>query len=91
MPYDYPGRKARPHAADIHAAAQVARAVSFSIVFHKGPSQRFSETADDRREAFAIAARLDAEHGKHGRRAVVYGITPEGTAWPIPSAERGAA
>ena len=83
MAYSYPGRKARAHPADQHAEAQAARAVRFSIIFHKGPHERFREDTEDRAEAFRIAARMDQEHGKHGRRAIVYGITPEGSSWPL--------
>lgn len=83
MSYEYKGRKGRRHPADIHAEQQAARAVSFCVIFSKGPCQRLREDTTNRAEAFAIAARLNAEHGQHGRRACVYGITPEGTSWPI--------
>ncbi|MGI4850458.1 MAG: hypothetical protein ACRYGR_00715 [Janthinobacterium lividum] len=85
MPYTHSGqkKKARQHPADVYAAEQAARCTSFSVVFSKGPGERIREDSGDQAEAFRIAERLNSEHGRHGRRAVVYGITPEGSTWPL--------
>jgi hypothetical protein len=66
------------HPADARDRAQIARATSYAIHFRKGPFERYDETADTLDEAHTIADRLNTDHGKHGRRAIVYAITPEG-------------
>ena len=83
MPYKRTAPGAKPHAFDTHYAALVARASSWSVVFIKGPGQRIREEAACEAEARETAARLNAEHGRHGRRAVIYAITPDGSAHPI--------
>jgi hypothetical protein len=85
MSYNPPGKKRKLHAADIHHAAQVARAVSFSIHFRKGPHETYQEAAKTLDEARTIAARLTALHGQWGRMAMVYAITPEGASFPVGS------
>lgn len=84
MPYLVPGRSiAKRHPADIHHDEQVARAVSFSVHIRRSPHEAFTETAGTMAEAKTIAARLTAEHGKFGRRAMIYAITPEGASFPV--------
>jgi hypothetical protein len=71
----------REHPADRWTREQIAAASSFAVSFVKGPGDRYHETAGTLPEAEAIRDRMNAEHGKHGRRACIYAITPGG---PIP-------
>lgn len=67
----------KKHAADIHTETQIARAVSFTIYLRKSPHEVFRETAASIPDARAVESRMNADHGKNGRRAIVYAITPE--------------
>ncbi len=51
-----------------------AGATHYSVHFRKGALQTFTEPAQTIEEARAIKARLDAAHGQHGRRAMIYAI-----------------
>lgn len=66
------------HPADIYVAEQLARCTKFAVHFRKGPTETFTVSASSLDEANIEASRLNAQHGKKGRRAGVYGITPEG-------------
>ena len=79
----YPRQTTRRHPADLHAEAQIARAVSFNVHFRKGPRETFNEAADSLEAARVAADRLNQAHGRNGRRAIVYAITPEGVSWPV--------
>jgi hypothetical protein len=73
------------HPADIANDARIASAVGFAVHFRKSPSVTFNEPAATLDEARAIKARLDADHGRHGRRAMIYAITPAGVSVPVTS------
>lgn len=73
------------HRADAAAEARIASATSFAAHFRKGPFEAYRVETASLAEARAAAERLNAEHGKHGRRAMVYAITPEGVAIPVPA------
>ena len=73
------------HRADMAAGARIASAVSFAAHFRKSPFEVFRVEAASLAEARIAAARLNAEHGKHGRRVMVYALTPEGVAIPVPA------
>lgn len=71
-------------ASDISDAANIARAVSFTAYFRKGPHETYVVPVATVEEARAEAAKLEALHGKFGRRAMVYAVTPEGASFPMP-------
>jgi hypothetical protein len=73
----------KPHPADVHAAAQVARAVSWAAHFRKGPAEKYIVACATLAEAREACVRLNEAHGAGGRRAILYAITPEGVAWPV--------
>jgi len=73
----------KEHPADAWERQQLARAVSYTVHFRKGPFERYDERADTLAEARAIEARLNAAHGQYGRRAIVYGVLPDGSALPL--------
>ena len=68
---------------DAFDAAQVARAVSFTAHLRKSPFEKFTVPAATLEDAQKAAAALNVEHGKFGRRAMVYAVTPEGWTFPI--------
>jgi hypothetical protein len=74
------------HRADAAAEARIASAVAFAAHFRKGPLETYRVEAASLADARAAADRLNAEHGKNGRRAMVYAITREGVAIPVPAA-----
>jgi hypothetical protein len=81
----YPSRSRRkPHPADLAHAAQLRAAVSYQVHLRTSPTTRFDEPAATLDEARTIAARLETEHSRFGRRAIVYAIDPRGVAWPVP-------
>ena len=71
------------HPADAWDREQKARAIGYAIHLRISPYERFDERADTLAEAEAIAARLAAQHSKHGRRAIIYALLPEGNAIPL--------
>ena len=87
MSYETRTRRARPHGADVLHAQQVAASVSYVVHFRRGPGEVYRETAGDLVAARAIASRLDAAHGAHGRRAIVYGVLPSGVSVPLSAAD----
>lgn len=74
---------ARTHPADIRDQARIAEATGFCVHFRAGPAVTFNERAATLAEARAIKARMDAEHGKHGRRAMIYAISKSGESTPV--------
>jgi hypothetical protein len=85
MSYQRPGTKRKPHPADIHTANEIARATSWAVAFRKSPYEKYNATAPTLAEARAIEAEWNAAHGEHGRRAIVYAVTPENRAYPLPA------
>lgn len=71
------------HPADIGNDARIATAIGFAVHFRKSPFVTYNEPADTLDAARAIKARLDAEHGQYGRRAMIYAITREGVSVPV--------
>lgn len=71
------------HPIDIRDQQRIADAVRFKVHFRRGPFELISERAATLEEAKAIAARLDAEHGQNGRRAMIYAITATGLSTPV--------
>lgn len=76
----------KPHPADLHEQAQIARASSYAIFFRRGPEFTVRE------EGFAnlLAAIIRAEaielaHATAGRLCMIYAVTPEGRAHLIPA------
>jgi hypothetical protein len=69
------------HPADRWTREQIAAASSYAVYFLKGPHDRYREDAATLPEAEAIAARMNADHGRNGRRACIYAMTPNG---PLP-------
>lgn len=78
----YPRKNKAVHPADRHYAAQVARCVRYTAHIRLSPADSRRYEADTLADAQAKAQEWNAE-SKHGRRAVVYGITPEGVSLPI--------
>jgi hypothetical protein len=83
-----PQRRGKVHAAEVEHERRIAQATGYTIRFYKAPSISFGERAKTLAEAVAIAQRLNAEHGKHGRRACIYATQPDGRASiPVPYEE----
>ena len=68
----------KQHAVDMMEAKAIAAASSYVVHFRKGPAETYREEAPTLDEALAIEARMNAEHGKFGRRACIYAVTPIG-------------
>lgn len=77
------------HPADIYVAQQIALCTKFAVHFRKGPTETFTVPASSLDEAKIEAKRLDAEYGKSGRRAGIYGITPDGASIIIGQSYQG--
>lgn len=82
MSYQRPGKVRRPHAADLYAADQVAKATRFAVHFRKGPFEKYNAEFATLPEAQAQAAAWDVQHGEFGRRSMVYAIGPSGGCFP---------
>ncbi len=74
----------RPHPADTRDQARIASAIAFAVHFRKGPLETFNEPAASLDAARIIKARMDAEHGKSGRRAMIYAISSSGISTAVP-------
>ena len=74
----------RPHPADTRDQARIASAVSFAVHFRKGPEETYNEPAASLDAARVIKARMDAEHGQFGRRAMIYAISQSGISTAVP-------
>lgn len=77
------GRSTKEHPADVRAREQIAKAVGYDIHFRVSPRKRIDERAATLEEARKIADRLNVEHGKHGRRAMIYARQARGAPVPI--------
>lgn len=75
--FDRSRRAKKIHPADLADMRDIARATHFVAFFRKSPLEAYRESADDIDAARGILAALEREHGGHGRRGVVYAITPE--------------
>lgn len=73
----------KEHPADADAKAKIANAESFTINFRASPTKRYDETAATLDEAIAKAQAMNAAHGKHGRRAIIFAI-PKGNGAGVP-------
>ena len=73
----------KQHPADLQDAARIADAVSYTVHFIRGPFERYNERADTLAEARQIEARMNADHGQYGRRAMIYAISSDGSATPL--------
>lgn len=72
-------------AAAARDVTELARAVSFTAHIRKGPFEKYTVPATTLDEARIAAVALNTEHGGMGRRAIVYGISPEGWTFVIPN------
>lgn len=68
---------------DLYEADQIAKAVSYAAHFTAGRGQRYTVECVTIDEARAAAVALNAEHGKFGRRAIVYAVSPSGGSFPV--------
>lgn len=75
-------KKSPAHAdEDAYLASQIAKAVAWTAHLRVGPHEKYTERFDgpDRYEdARAAAERLEREHSRFGRQALVFAITPRG-------------
>jgi hypothetical protein len=77
-------KAAKPeHPADADDKAKAAMATGYSVHFRASPTKTFSEDAATLDEARTIRDRMNAEHGKHGRRAMIYALQAEGPPVPV--------
>lgn len=74
----------RRHPADIAAEAAIAAAVTFSVHFRASAHETFRSDHATQAEAEAEAKRLEAEHGRFGRRAGIYAVTAAGRSYLVP-------
>lgn len=68
------------HPADIAHAERIKTAVAFSAYLRLSPFEVLKQTCSTQAEAEAAASEMNKK-SLHGRRAIVYAITPEG--WSI--------
>jgi len=74
------------HAADVIARKLIETAASYAVHFRVSPKAALNETATTLVEAARIAERMNAKHGKHGRRAMIYAVPQgKGASVPIPA------
>lgn len=78
------GRPKPLHESETRDMERIAAAVRFTVHFRKGPFETFTERAETLDEARAIKLRLDAAHGKNGRRAMIYAVSASGGSTPVP-------
>ena len=74
----------RRHPADLADDRRIAAATAFVTAFVKSPHERYRVESGTLAEARRAAAELNSAHGRHGRRAIVYAITPEGVQLAVP-------
>lgn len=70
----------RRHPADIVAEAAIASAALFSVHFRASAHETFRSDHPTQAEA----RRLEAEHGRFGRRAGIYAVTAQGRSYLVP-------
>lgn len=70
------------HPADAAHAARVAAAVSFLAYLRLGPAEVLQEATATRADAESAARGMNTR-SLHGRRAIIYAITPDGAAIPL--------
>jgi hypothetical protein len=71
------------HPGDADMKAKAAKATGYDVHFRVSPTKKLNEQADTLEAARAIAARMNAEHGKNGRRAMIYARQAKGPSIPI--------
>lgn len=77
------GKAKKVHPADIRARELILSATSYTVHFIASPTKKFTEEAVTLDEARAMAARMNADHGKGGRRAQIYANPPDNIR-PVP-------
>lgn len=69
-----------------HEREAITQATLFSAVFITGGARKaVTETSPTLQGARDAAQRLNAEHGKFGRRAMVYAVNERGALFPVPA------
>ena len=66
-------------------AAQLANVDHYTAHLRMGPFEKYTVRCVTVEEAFAAAARLNAEKAMYGRRALVYAVTRDGNTIHIPA------
>lgn len=87
MAYNRPGKKGRPHPADVASAHEVSIATKFATHFRKGPHESYTEDFDNLPDARAKAVEYNALYGGFGRRSMVYAISKSGARYPVPDSD----
>lgn len=72
----------KPHPADLADRAKILTATHFNVHLRRGPAFKVNEEAPTLAAAMAAADRITLEHGK---RPLVYAVTPEGTSVYVPA------
>ena len=84
MPYETAAsRRRKPTDFDRQRADAIASIVGYAVSFRKGAGETFRVETPDLALAVAVANQMNAEHGRYGRRATIYGLTPSGSAVPL--------
>lgn len=79
-------KKKTAHPGDVRDRELIRQAASYAVHFRINPKKRLDQTAKSLAEAMEIAERWNVEHGKSGRRAMIYAVPKEkGASIPIPS------
>lgn len=68
----------KPHASDVDALARISECRLFNVHFRVSPKKAMAERLSSLADAVALAERWNVEHGKHGRRAMISAIPPDG-------------
>jgi hypothetical protein len=78
-------KKKAAHPGDVRDRELIAKAGSYAIHMRLSPTKKLDQTAKYLGEAVGIADRWNAEHGKNGRRAMIYAVPRgKGASIPIP-------
>lgn len=78
------GKMARKeHPVDVYERQQIARAEYYVACYLAGRNGRVREEFATLEAAKAGAIEMTRRHGKHGRQACLYAVTPEGASFPI--------
>jgi hypothetical protein len=67
---------------DRFLASEIATATHFTAHFRAGPFEKYTEQHPSYELARLAADRLQTEHSRFGRRALVYAVTPRGDSIP---------
>lgn len=70
--------KPKKHPYDTFIEDAKNNAVSFYIIFKRGPNEVYTDECVTLDEALTIAETMNQQHGEYGRRAAIYAVDSKG-------------